>query len=549
MSDMPELPDLRPVEPEPTEEPTTARVWPTVLGMGAVLGVCALARLPVMILSALAGGGALLGALPVALRGRSKTGARRGTGRSRGVGGTKTGTGRTGSVPRSPKGGGTGSRSLPGWPKGANRLRPTKSGTGTRTAHSRSGSGTHSPRSGTSRSRFLPGRSGSVPRSQSAGNSRSRVPARTGNVPGKRAAMFRPGGRAGGVLPGSRSGRTGGASSRSTRTPRLPGLGKLTGGGSGRSRTGRRLGKLTSTRPGRTGGGSGQAPRRTTARRLGKIPGAVLGGGIAAGILGTHAVRAARRRAKGSAPMRRLGRSRPLAPARWAGRSARGTAGRTVNTAGRWLAGKGPAVRAHRLRLRKVSSNRHAPWMRRAAAWTVGATIGGGLIAAGWVRNRRVKTDDSAQPEEGKPRYIDVTDLPPIVSPGRPVNVPGDSPTGKDQDPMSQHIDAATEAIEQSIGGFQPESATELSQFLERLPELFASMTTSLVRVSDTLGEEFPVAPNVAEMLREGQSGLAALADHYEETYRTFRVEHEKELQRIEEPRPNEQIWDTSAQD
>ena len=111
---------------------------------------------------------------------------------------------------------------------------------------------------------------------------------------------------------------------------------------------------------------------------------------------------------------------------------------------------------------------------------------------------------------------------------------------------MSSNVDAAAEAIDQHIGGWQPDNAIDLDMFLSSIPQLFESLSGAFNHVADTLGDQFPVDPSVPERLREIAATVAAMADHAGEAHSTHRSVHEKELERIENPRPNERMWDVT---
>jgi hypothetical protein len=114
---------------------------------------------------------------------------------------------------------------------------------------------------------------------------------------------------------------------------------------------------------------------------------------------------------------------------------------------------------------------------------------------------------------------------------------------------MSTHIDAANEALDAHVGGFEPQTPTELGDFLQSLPELFSHMGQAISTVGDRLGDEFPVEPSLPERLREIGSSVAGLADDASEAHTVHRSAHEKELERLENPRTNEQFWDVSNDD
>jgi hypothetical protein len=109
---------------------------------------------------------------------------------------------------------------------------------------------------------------------------------------------------------------------------------------------------------------------------------------------------------------------------------------------------------------------------------------------------------------------------------------------------VSNHIEAAAEAIEEHIGGWQPENAVDLDAFLSALPRLFESVAGSVRTVAERLGDEFPVHPSVVDHLREISATVAGMTDFSAEAHSTHRQAHAHELERIEEPRPGESMWD-----
>jgi hypothetical protein len=111
---------------------------------------------------------------------------------------------------------------------------------------------------------------------------------------------------------------------------------------------------------------------------------------------------------------------------------------------------------------------------------------------------------------------------------------------------VGNHIDAAAEAIEQHIGSWEPENAFDLDLFLSGLPRLFDSVSGSIGHVASRLGEEFPVHPAVTERLHEIAATVAGMSEFAADAHAIHRVVHEKEIERIEEPRPGEQIWDVT---
>jgi hypothetical protein len=111
---------------------------------------------------------------------------------------------------------------------------------------------------------------------------------------------------------------------------------------------------------------------------------------------------------------------------------------------------------------------------------------------------------------------------------------------------VPNHVEATAEAVESHIGGWRPESAADLDLFLASLPLLFEAVSNSIIRVAATLGADFPVDAAVPERLHEIAATVAGMADFSAEAHAVHRVAHAAELERIENPRPNEQIWDVA---
>jgi hypothetical protein len=110
------------------------------------------------------------------------------------------------------------------------------------------------------------------------------------------------------------------------------------------------------------------------------------------------------------------------------------------------------------------------------------------------------------------------------------------------------HIEAAAEAAQQHIGGFEPENAADLDHFLSALPQYFGSVASAFHSLADTLADRYPVEPVVTERLREIGATIAGMSDFSGEAHAAHRSAHERELSRIENPRPGESLWDVGKQ-
>lgn len=109
-------------------------------------------------------------------------------------------------------------------------------------------------------------------------------------------------------------------------------------------------------------------------------------------------------------------------------------------------------------------------------------------------------------------------------------------------------IDAAGEAAGQQIGGYEPQNAADLDQFLGSLPDYFGAVAQAFRNVADTLADRYPVEPIVVERLREISATIGGMSDFSGEAHAAHRAAHERELHRIENPRANESFWDVSHQ-
>ena len=105
-------------------------------------------------------------------------------------------------------------------------------------------------------------------------------------------------------------------------------------------------------------------------------------------------------------------------------------------------------------------------------------------------------------------------------------------------------MDAAIEAVSENIGGWIPENALDLDAFLAGLPVLFETVASSVAGVAELLGSEFPVHPSVPEHLQEIAATVAGMGEFAGEAHAIHRVAHAAGLERIENPRPNERLWD-----
>lgn len=110
---------------------------------------------------------------------------------------------------------------------------------------------------------------------------------------------------------------------------------------------------------------------------------------------------------------------------------------------------------------------------------------------------------------------------------------------------MASRIEAVNEVLQEQLGSWEPDSATDTKEMLEALPGLFENLGNVLSTMAERLGDH-AVEPAVTEELREAAAGADGQREAFENVYKTFRATHEHDLQRLEEPRPGEKDWDVT---
>lgn len=178
---------------------------------------------------------------------------------------------------------------------------------------------------------------------------------------------------------------------------------------------------------------------------------------------------------------------------------------------------------------------------------------------------------DALRPTLARPEEPDSDDeeTPPARAPARPAPVPGPAvarpgpaiarptpaPAGTSSSrstsmspSSSPHTYAAADAIRDYIGGFVPQNAADLTGFVCGLHEVFDALQESLGRINTQFSDDEPVDPLVVEHLNELRGMLASLVDVAAEAGPLFLAAHAADLERLENPRPNEQKMDYSQQ-
>lgn len=101
-----------------------------------------------------------------------------------------------------------------------------------------------------------------------------------------------------------------------------------------------------------------------------------------------------------------------------------------------------------------------------------------------------------------------------------------------------------TEDISTGFDKFQPEGAADMIGFFQELPEVWEALAGALGSLAGRMEDEMPLHPAMAEAIREMAGTVAGLRDAAQETNGQFRSLHSKEIERVEEPRIEEHLWD-----
>jgi hypothetical protein len=109
---------------------------------------------------------------------------------------------------------------------------------------------------------------------------------------------------------------------------------------------------------------------------------------------------------------------------------------------------------------------------------------------------------------------------------------------------MTSPLTNATEEVRNGFSGFKPESAADMIDFFKEFPDFWEALADSLSGLAGRMQDEMPLHPGLAEQIREMTGAVAGLRDTAAELNGQFRNVHEKEIRRIEEPRPGEEAWD-----
>jgi len=105
-------------------------------------------------------------------------------------------------------------------------------------------------------------------------------------------------------------------------------------------------------------------------------------------------------------------------------------------------------------------------------------------------------------------------------------------------------IDQIHETAAEVLGSWHPDNPAEFDAGMAAFERLFEEVGASITQLADRLGSDFPVEPGTRDAVAELGASAAGLSDAAQEIYTTHRTEHEKEMEREENPRVGEEMWD-----
>lgn len=108
--------------------------------------------------------------------------------------------------------------------------------------------------------------------------------------------------------------------------------------------------------------------------------------------------------------------------------------------------------------------------------------------------------------------------------------------------------DAINDAMAQ-IAQFEPQSGMDIVRFLEEQGDNVSAMGEAFTTLADRMASEMPLASPVVDAVRDLGAGLLSLVGIAQDAHGTMLAAHEADLQRIENPRPNEGLWNPDRND
>ncbi len=106
-----------------------------------------------------------------------------------------------------------------------------------------------------------------------------------------------------------------------------------------------------------------------------------------------------------------------------------------------------------------------------------------------------------------------------------------------------QGFAAVQDAIDTHIGNWDPDEAQDIEEFFGGFADYWRNQGATFSHLADRMGSELPIAAAVRDLVEEVAAACSIVGDRADEVYSAHRIEHETELERVENPRPGEEKW------
>lgn len=94
---------------------------------------------------------------------------------------------------------------------------------------------------------------------------------------------------------------------------------------------------------------------------------------------------------------------------------------------------------------------------------------------------------------------------------------------------------------------YRPEGMMQVGNDFNRMPEAFRNIANAMQQMAQRAHAEDPIHPGILDQMQVVYQHLQSAATAAEELGPAFRSLHAVDIQRLEQPRINEQRWDVSA--
>jgi hypothetical protein len=109
-------------------------------------------------------------------------------------------------------------------------------------------------------------------------------------------------------------------------------------------------------------------------------------------------------------------------------------------------------------------------------------------------------------------------------------------------------LDEVNEALTTHLAGWTPADAGDMIRFYEtELPGMLEHFGHTLGTLGDKTSEDLPLDPIMGEYIHDLAGTAHTMADVARAAAAAFRNAHEAEINRIENPRHAEHVWDATG--